>query len=102
MKSGNGLRRRNKPELWQYFSEKQPMPEKMHKAMNAIYAAHPKVIGLLQKAAECPDYDAQLDYSVTPEELHCRKCFRSCKNFAATARIFVVSFAIACDRWQLR
>ena len=51
-----------------YFSEKHPMPEKMHKAMKAIYAAHPKVIGLLQKAADCPDYDAQLDYSLPPEQ----------------------------------
>lgn len=56
------------PELRWYLEEKQPMPEKMRKAMNAIYAAHPKVIELLQQAADCPDYDAQLNYSLPAEQ----------------------------------
>jgi hypothetical protein len=47
-------------ELSQYLSEKHPMPEKMRKAMNAIYAKHPRAIELLQQAADCPDYDVQL------------------------------------------
>jgi hypothetical protein len=57
------------PDFWEYFGEKQPMPKKMHSAMKAIYAAHPALIRLLQKAVECPDYDIQCDYSVPPEEL---------------------------------
>jgi hypothetical protein len=51
------------------FSKEQVIPEKMHKAMKAIYAAHPNLVPSLEKAVECPDYDAQLDYSTPPEQL---------------------------------
>ena len=51
-----------------FFSETRPVPEKMRKAMTAIYAAHPKAIPLLQQAADCPDYDPQLDFSLSPEQ----------------------------------
>lgn len=54
-------------DFWDCFGDK-PMPEKMHKAMKAIYAAHPKVIGLLRQAADCPDYDPQLDYTLPPDQ----------------------------------
>jgi hypothetical protein len=66
---GQWIETEKQTELYQYFSEKQPMPDKMRKAMNAIFAAHPNVIGLLQKAVECPDYDAQPDYAHRPEDL---------------------------------
>jgi hypothetical protein len=52
-----------------FFGQKGPVPEKMRKAMTAIYAAHPKAIELLQQAANCPDYDPQLDFSLSPEQL---------------------------------
>ena len=57
------------PNFWDYFGDKGPMPQRMHKAMKAIYAAHPKVIGLLQQAVDCPDYDAGLTRSASPDEI---------------------------------
>ena len=56
------------------------MPEKMHKAMKAIYAAHPKAIGLLQQAVECPDYDAQSGLLAFRPSNSWPNCFRSCRN----------------------
>jgi len=32
--------------------------------------AYPKVIPLLQQAAACPEYDAELDYTLPPQSLH--------------------------------
>jgi hypothetical protein len=58
------------PNFWAYLcGEQWSTPEtmrKMTKAVNAIYVAHPKAIPLLQQAVDCPDYDAQLDYSLSP------------------------------------
>jgi hypothetical protein len=65
---GQWIEAEKQQDLWQYFSEKQPMPERMHKAVKAIYAAHPKVVGLLQQAVDCPDYDAQLNYALSPSQ----------------------------------
>ena len=65
-----------------FFGETRPVPEKMRKAMTAIYAAHPKAIPLLQQAADCPDYDPQLDFSLSPENSS-PNCFRSFNGFAA-------------------
>jgi hypothetical protein len=76
------------PEFWNYLGgERRPMPEKMHKDMKAIYAAHPKLIVLLQKAVECPDYDAHLDYSVPPEQL-VTQLLAVVQNARGTARVF--------------
>jgi hypothetical protein len=60
--------------LWLYFSEKHPMPRKMYVAVKAIYAAHPKVIDVLKQAADAPDYEAQLDYSLPPDQFMDRIC----------------------------
>ena len=39
-------------------------PEGLH----MIFADHAEVIPLLEKAAACPDYDAQFDYSLPPKD----------------------------------
>jgi len=44
------------------------MPEKMRKALAVIFAAHPMAIPLLQKAVDCSDYDARLNYSPPSKE----------------------------------
>ena len=38
------------------------------KASRQLWTAHPDVIPLLEQAAACPDYDAQLDYALSPEQ----------------------------------
>ncbi len=38
------------------------------KAVKAAFAAYPNVIPLLEQAAACPDYDAQPDYTLPPQE----------------------------------
>jgi len=38
------------------------------KIIKAAFLAHPNVIPLLEQAAACPDYDAELDYTVPPLE----------------------------------
>ena len=53
----------------EFFNTKRPIPEKMRKAMTAIYAAHPKAIELLRQAGDCPDYDSCLDFSLPTEQL---------------------------------
>jgi hypothetical protein len=35
--------------------------------LKAAFDAHPNVVGLLKQAAECPDYDAKLDYTLPAE-----------------------------------
>ncbi len=40
------------------------MPADIQRSVKAVFDAHPRVIPLLQKAAACPEYDEQLDYSV--------------------------------------
>jgi hypothetical protein len=40
----------------------------VQKAMQAAFASHPNAIPLLEKAAECPHYDPQLDYSKAPQQ----------------------------------
>jgi hypothetical protein len=59
-------------DFYSYFNEQWPMPgkmsEKIRKALDVIFAAHPKAIPLLQQAADCPDYDARLDYSPPVKE----------------------------------
>lgn len=54
---------------WIVFRKKQPMPDEMYKAMKAIFAAHADLFPLLQKAADCSDYDAQFDYSTSSEQM---------------------------------
>lgn len=56
-------------EDWMFFRKKQHMPKGMGKAMTTIFAAHATLFPLLQKAADCSDYDAQLDYSATLEQI---------------------------------
>jgi hypothetical protein len=61
--------RKEIPDLWLYFGDKWPARETMRKmatAVNAIYAAHPKAIPLLQRAADCPGYEAHLNYRLPP------------------------------------
>lgn len=44
------------------------MPPEDQKTIKAALAAYPNVIPLLEQAAACPDYDAQLDYTLLPKE----------------------------------
>jgi hypothetical protein len=50
-------------------SMKDPMSAEIKKTLEAVFLAYPKVIPLLQQAAECSDYDAQLDYTRLPWDL---------------------------------
>ncbi len=47
-----------------------PMPREDQKAIKAALDAYPNAIPLLEQAAACPDYDAQLDYTVSPREFN--------------------------------
>ena len=53
---------------WERFEAEDPMSAKTQKTVKAIFAAYPNVIPLLQQASACPDYDAQLDYTLSPEQ----------------------------------
>ena len=44
------------------------MPPEDQKTVKAALAAYPNVIPLLEQAAACPDYDAELDYTLPPQE----------------------------------
>ncbi|MEX0679294.1 MAG: hypothetical protein WD063_19615 [Pirellulales bacterium] len=46
----------------------------VQKALQSAFAANPNAVPLLEKAAECPDYDPQLDYSKGPREFLDRTC----------------------------
>jgi hypothetical protein len=45
-----------------------PPSPRVQKALKSALDAHPKVAMLLEQAAACPDYDVQLDYTVSAEE----------------------------------
>ncbi len=47
-----------------------PMTRADQKAIKAAFDAYSNVIPLLEQAAACPDYDAQLDYTVSPREFN--------------------------------
>jgi hypothetical protein len=54
----------DKPEFsafWRYHEL--PMPPEVRKMVRERLNAYPKLIPLLEQAANCPDYDLQLDYS---------------------------------------
>ncbi|MHB8973778.1 MAG: hypothetical protein ACYC4N_25360 [Pirellulaceae bacterium] len=44
------------------------MPPEDQQTVKAALAAYPHVIPLLEQAAACPDYDAELDYTLPPEQ----------------------------------
>jgi hypothetical protein len=48
-----------------YGSPYIPMPPQIQKAVKAALDAHPNVIPLVNHAAACPDYDPQLDFSIS-------------------------------------
>ncbi len=54
---------------WSGSNPHPPMPRKLQKTLRMIFADHAEVIPLLEKAAACPDNDAQFDYSLPPKEL---------------------------------
>ena len=54
--------------VWSARNPHSLMPLKLQKKVKAIFAAHPNAIPLLEKAAACPDYDAQLDYAMLVKE----------------------------------
>ena len=56
------------PRFWEWFETEVPMPAEIQKALKAACSAYPDVIPVLQQAAACPDYDAQLDYTLPPEQ----------------------------------
>ena len=56
------------PHFWEWFETKGPTPAQIQKALKAAFSAYPDVIPLLQQAGACPDYDAQLDYTLPPEQ----------------------------------
>jgi HAMP domain-containing protein len=44
------------------------LPLEDQKIVKAAFIAYPNVIPLLEQAAACPDYDAQLDYTLPPQD----------------------------------
>jgi len=62
------------------------LPPEEQKAVEAVFAAHPKVIPLLAQAAACPDYDAQLDYTLPPQEFNAQ-LLDVLINFRSVARV---------------
>ena len=56
------------PGFWQFFHTEDSMPSEIQKALKAAFTAYPDVIPLVQQAAACPDYDAQLDYTLSAGE----------------------------------
>jgi hypothetical protein len=53
---------------WEIKDPRPAMPPRLRKSLQRIFAAHPEVIPLLERAANCPDYDAQLDYTLPPSK----------------------------------
>lgn len=45
-----------------------PLPSKVQKTIKAAFDAYPKAIPLLEQAVACPDYNPQLDYTLSPGE----------------------------------
>ena len=56
------------PRFVECFETKGPAPTGTQKAIKAVFSAYPDVIPLLRQAAACPEYDAQLDYTLPPEK----------------------------------
>ena len=57
------------------------------------------MIRLLQQAADCPDYDAQLDYSLPPEQF-LAQMLPIVQEFRSDAASLGVSFAAACESME--
>ena len=58
------------PGFWQFFQNRRfDAFGDRQKALKATFTAYPDVIPLVQQAAACPDYDAQLDYTLSAGEL---------------------------------
>ena len=77
------------PEFVALFHETQnpyPIPPKVLKTIRAALDAYPKAIPLLERAAACPDYDAQLDYSLPPQEFN-SQLFDVLRKFRGDARV---------------
>jgi hypothetical protein len=65
-----------------------PMPAKVLRTTRAVFDAHPDVMALLEQAAKCPDYDAELDYRVTGQDFMDRglSAVQKNRNFARALR----------------
>jgi hypothetical protein len=77
------------PEFVALFKETQnpyPIPQKFLKIIRAAFDAYPKVIPLLERAAACPDYDAQFDYSLPPQEFQTR-LINAVQKFRSVTRV---------------
>jgi hypothetical protein len=58
------------PDFFKQLEAKGPMSADVQSTLTAVFLAHSDVISLLQQAAACPDYDAELDYTVEPGVLN--------------------------------
>ena len=54
------------PQYWEWFNGKGPTPAPIQKALKDVFSANPALIPLFQQAAACPDYDAHVDFTVSP------------------------------------
>lgn len=63
---------------------------KDRQTVKASFAAHPKVMGLLQQAAACPEYEAPLDYTLPPDKFQ--------ENLAAVTRRIAGVARVLCRR----
>jgi hypothetical protein len=65
-----------------------PMPAKVRRTVRTAFEAHPNVIALLKRAADCPDHDAKLDYSVAAQDFmnHGLDAVQKNRNFARVLR----------------
>ena len=57
------------PDFWEDYANKEPMPAEIQKVLRAAFLAHADVIPLLEQAAACPDYVAQINLTASAQEL---------------------------------
>ena len=79
--TGNGQHKNDEDSL---------MPPEMQKIVQAVFDAHPKVIPLLEQAAACPDYDAQLDYTVPTDVFLANQLLPTVQKCRGDARILQI------------
>jgi hypothetical protein len=74
-------------EWWPKNSEGSLLPPDIQKVVQAAFGAHPKVVPLLEQAAACPDYDEQLDYSVSADSFWDNQFSRTVQRCRGAARM---------------
>ena len=75
-------------DTWKYlYPGELPLPPQVQKTLKSVLDAHPNVIPLLERAAACQDYDAQLDYTVPADEFGEKQLMPALMNLRTFARV---------------